>query len=263
MKHEAPRETERLLKVLVQAPCPVRPAASEGRVLVERADGAPVAISRATIDAAVRAGLVGRDGDQLALTGDGRMAMRRTEAVADSHAAQHRETIDVVLRHETGLETATINLAESPLALIARRKDRNGRPFLSPGELAAGERLRADFTRAGMSPRLGINWDMPIGGRRGGPGSAAAEMGDGALDAKRRIARAVTEVGPELSGVLLDVCCFLKGLKEVERERSWPVRSAKLMLKTALAALARHYEPQTRRGSGIRHWGADGFRPKI
>ncbi len=263
MKEIDARQTTRLLKVLAQAPCPVRPAASEGRLLLERPDGAPVAIAIATIDAAVRAGLVRRDGERLVLTGDGRMAMRRTEAPADSHAAQHRETIDVVLRHKTGLEAATINLAESPLALIARRKDRNGRPFLTAGEVAAGERLRADFTRAGMSPRLGINWDMPIGGRRGGPGSAAAEMGDGALDAKRRIARAVSEVGPELSGVLLDVCCFLKGLEEVEQERAWPVRSAKLMLKTALAALARHYEPQARRAAGIRHWGADGFRPKI
>ncbi|MFN3502108.1 MAG: DUF6456 domain-containing protein, partial [Allorhizobium sp.] len=47
-----------------------------------------------------------------------------------------------------------------------------------------------------------------------------------------------------------------------EHERQWPARSAKLMLRTALLSLARHYAPPPVR-SRTRHWGDDGFRPDI
>jgi hypothetical protein len=63
------------------------------------------------------------------------------------------------------------------------------------------------------------------------------------------------------------VCCFLKGLETVESERHWPQRSAKVVLKVALRALARHYgimsETEGRAGGRLQHWGAPDFRPDI
>jgi hypothetical protein len=77
-------------------------------------------------------------------------------------------------------------------------------------------------------------------------------------------------VGPELAGVLIDVCCHLKGLEEVERRSRWPQRSAKIVLQFALRSLARHYGLLRTEGGGaqpgggrVRHWGAEDYRPAI
>jgi hypothetical protein len=107
---------------------------------------------------------------------------------------------------------AYANEAESPLAWLARRKGPDGRPFISQLQLAAGERLRADFTRAGLTPRVTANWIASIAqGRRSGSGEGAAAFL--VIAAKERMARTLDAVGPEFAGLLLDVCCFLKGLE--------------------------------------------------
>ena len=167
-------------------------------------------------------------------------------------------------REAAGRAPARHNIAESPLALLYRTRSKCGTAYLTQAEFEAGERLRADFTRAMLSPRLGIDWDA-TGGSRGSAGRSGGEsLSDSALSARLRVGKALTAVGPELSGVLVDICCFLKGLKTVETERQWPARSAKLILKTALAALARHYNPAPRRHScRTQHrWGASDYKPR-
>ena len=160
-----------------------------------------------------------------------------------------------------------VNESESPLAWLARRKDTNGKPMIDAAQFAAGERLRADFTRAAMTPRIGANLTSPVAqGRRGG-GESAAPYSDLVVAAKQRLSLALAAVGPEFSGLLLDVCCFLKGLETVERERGWPRRTSKIVLGLALDRLARHYGivvkiTGSNRGN-LRAWQAEDARPTM
>jgi len=57
-----------------------------------------------------------------------------------------------------------INDAESPLAWLARRKSRDGRPMIEPVQFQAGERLRLDFTFAQLMPRMTVDWASPLAG---------------------------------------------------------------------------------------------------
>lgn len=159
---------------------------------------------------------------------------------------------------------AGYNPNESPLVRLAQRRGKGGEPFLAEAEALAGERLRVDFTRGQLMPGITQRWDAQPrekGSRRG-----VGDLSDSAIDARRRVDAAIKAVGPELAGVLVDICCFLKGLETVERERRWPARSAKLLLKAGLGVLARHYGlagSATSRSSRIRQWGTEDYRPTI
>jgi hypothetical protein len=163
------------------------------------------------------------------------------------------------------------NLHESPLAWLRRRRGKDGAALISEAHFMAGERLRADFTFAQLGPRVTANWDAALGasgGRRSGP-HGGAEMSDHVLAARERVGRALKAVGPELAGVLVDVCCFLKGIEDAERSVGWPQRSGKVVLQLALSALARHYGiGQAQQGEHVapprpRHWGTADYRPSI
>jgi hypothetical protein len=159
----------------------------------------------------------------------------------DAFRAQHLDLAARKIMTETGAIDVLVNESESPLAWLARRKGRDGRAMISPNQFIAGEKLRADFTRGHLSPRVTSDWSAPAAGRTRTFGGGAGEMTDLVVASRQRVRLAMEACGPEFSGLLMDVCCFLRGLEEVERERGWPLRSAKIVLQLALDRLARHY----------------------
>jgi hypothetical protein len=192
-----------------------------------------------------------------------RLLSRNADAFLEQHQQRGIATVD---DPESGKRRITVNHDESPLSWLMRRKDRDGRPMIDVHEFAAGERLRTDYERARLMPRVTSNWTAAVADRHRS-GNGIADLSDSALGARRRVERALDALEPEMAGLAVDFCCFLKGLEEIERERRWPARSAKVVLRLTLSALARHYGLATRaRGkedAAMRHWGAEGYRPKI
>jgi uncharacterized protein DUF6456 len=130
--------------------------------------------------------------------------------------------------------------AESPLAGLARRKDRDGSPFLNDDLVQAGERLREDFELAQVGPQVAQNWDRFLTG----PSSSAPDSGtgDGPSRARNRVVGALGDLGPGLSDVALRCCCYLEGLESAEKRMGWSARSGKIVLRIALQRLKRHYD---------------------
>lgn len=250
----------RLLSFLRRGPADVVSAGVDGKVLLDGGDRGSIAASVAELHRLCSDGLVRREA--------GRIALAASSAPGASAKAGPGRVIAAAAIPVGGeAAPAIVNVAESPLGLLARRTGRDGKLFIDGKEFEAGERLRRDYTRGRIMPRLGANWVASVaGGRRGGTRGGMAELTDSALAARQRVEQALAAVGPELSGVLIDVCCFLKGLETVEAERRWPARSAKVVLRAGLSALARHYDPPPARGSRpplMLHWGAEDFRPTL
>ena len=160
--------------------------------------------------------------------------------------------------------SVSVNVQESPLAWLAARKGRDGAPLMESHLIDAGERLRRDLTAGQIMPSITPNWSAVGAGRGSNAGMTYSDM---VVAARQRVDRALHAVGPEFSGILVDVCGFLKGLELIESEHRWPARSAKVVLGMALARLARHYgygPPQTpARQPGLRHWGVEDYRPAM
>lgn len=254
----------RLLCFLAKAPA--EPAiAGNDKVTLESTAGGAISIGTAVLDHVLREGLARQAGGMLIITDTGRAFLRRVDGGADAYAAQHRLETMTMPDNRHGAARVRRNEAESPLGLLRRRRDSSGAPLISEAAFKAGEQLRSDYTLGNFMPALGVNWTAVGAGTSHRTGNGILEITDAALAARQRVERALDAVGPELSGVLVDVCCFLKGLEIVERERQWPVRSAKLILKTALAALDRHYCPLSpaRRNPRIIHWGTEDYRPRL
>lgn len=189
------------------------------------------------------------------LTASGRAALKQ---MVDDHAGaegvpglseaatpfanQHRIWDERVVEEDGAPKRIRYNLAESPIAVMGRRRDKDGRPFLEPDLVRAGERLREDFELAQMGPRVAQNWERFLTGSDRGGFRPDAGRGEGPSGARDRVAAALRDLGPGLGDVALRVCCFMEGIETTEKRMGWAARSGKIVLRIALQRLKRHYD---------------------
>jgi len=183
------------------------------------------------------------------ITTTGRSALKRMIAedqqskdeVNTPFQEQHKEFGERVVKmyDGSGRQNVRFNFAESPLTLLARKKDKSGAMYLPPELLEAGERLPEDFEQAQLGPRVAQNWDRFLTNSSGGF-NGGAEC-SGSSNARDRVSGALKALGPGLADVALRVCCFLEGMEKAEKRLGWSARSGKVVLKIALQRLADHY----------------------
>ena len=267
-----PRACARLLALLAEPQAYALPdPTQEGMLVVRRARGA-VSLGSGRFPAAAAEALVRRDlataqarpqgGALYRLSDAGAAHLRRRAASTpeDRYLEQNQDRVEAQV--EVGGQRVQVrrDAAESPLEWLRRHKGRAGAPLIDAAGFEAGERLRRDLTLSGMLPSVTLNWSaVPSSPGSGAAGPANAT--DTAVAARQRATRALDAVGSEFSGLLVDLCGFLKGLERIEQERGWPPRSAKVVVTLALARLADHYglqgSAQGPAGSrGVRAWHA-------
>ncbi|WP_245435492.1 DUF6456 domain-containing protein [Microvirga calopogonii] len=264
------KEARRLLAALGQPETWARidPTDPASVLVHRRRSGISVGAGRfasSVADALVRQGLGGWEQaapgrKALRLTKAGEACLRRASAPEADLAFfhQHRETEVATVESDAGAARVRVDADESPLDWLRRRKGRDGEPMIDEASYQAGERLRTDIMLAGLLPGVTARWDaMPRSGGPASPGEATDRM----VAARQRLRNAFDAIGGDFSDLLLDFCGFLKGLEQIERERQWPARSAKIVVRLALARLAEHYGIEaSARGPaasrGIRTWQA-------
>jgi len=136
--------------------------------------------------------------------------------------------------------THKVNLADSPVALLSRRKGKDGKAFLEPDLVTAAERLLEDFELSQMGPSITQNWDSFLTG----PTTQSATEGGlraGPAAALKRFHQAMRALGPGLSDIALNCCCLQIGLEVAEKRLGWSARSGKVVHRIALQRLQQHY----------------------
>ena len=174
------------------------------------------------------------------ITSAGRAALRELIASVENRARGFAEGVVAFRSARGGGAEPRPVMAESPLNGLARRRDRDGTPFLSRDLVAAGERLREDFELARMAAGPAPDWSGLLAGGGAVP-VARTEPATSSARARDRVATALGDLGPGLGDVALRACCLLEGMESLEQRMGWSARSGKIVLRIALQRLQRHY----------------------
>ncbi|MDX2236318.1 MAG: DUF6456 domain-containing protein [Hyphomonadaceae bacterium] len=197
--------------------------------------------SAAEIAALLAEGALERVGpDAFRITPAGRKrAARAAHPGADAFLAQHAPVVArSVVDGEGDVRLAAGLDPRGPAARLARWRDGAGAAFFTPAEIAAAQRLRADWEQGQIGLTPAADWRAPPRGSAArGAGGREGALAIG-LDARARVAQALAALAPPLRAVATAAVLEDRAIAEIERAQRWPARSAKVALKLALAQLA-------------------------
>jgi hypothetical protein len=216
------REAPRVLRRLCETDAVLAVAAEMEKAVVVRDTPEGGSARTAVVDAALAQAMALKDWIvpinngrvvRYQITAAGRAAL--SEMIIGLHAdcgrdAPNADATDVdwhesegALDHSRRKQRMQYALSESPLVALSRRKDTDGKPFLTDALVHAGERLREDFELAQMDSRTTQNWDSFLTAGAGKGARAEGGVHTASADARARVATALGHLGPGLSDVVL------------------------------------------------------------
>ena len=258
-----PQEEKRILRRLCETGAFLAVSESLAKAVVMRTDGKGTQTRTAVVDSRLAGAMVLKDWVRCTKTGKiscyevspaGRAALKRIlaqEAQNVSHQAgfseapsvfseQHKEWGERVVAGDGDAKPRKmrVNLRESPLSTLGRKKGKDGTSFLTAELVSAGERFREDFELSQIGPRVAQNWERFLTPRDGN----SMGSGEGGYSAaQQRFSAALTALGPGLGDITMRCCCFLEGLEAAEKRMGWSARSGKIVLRIALQRLSAFY----------------------
>ena len=171
--------------------------------------------------------------DWIRCTKPGRVACYGLTAAGSAALRTHQ----ALTEDDTGPRRGRYGQAESPVSILARRRDKDGMPFLSVALVHAAERMREDFVTAGLSSLPLQPVDAFVTALEAQPDPSPNTATPATLAARRRVASVLQELGPGLGDVVLRCCCHLEGVETAEAALGWSARSGKIVLRIALHRL--------------------------
>jgi len=254
------REGQRILRRLSESGAVLAVAEGMEKAVVVRDTGGDATIRTAVVEARIAQAMALSDWiacrstgriARYAITATGRAALNRMiqsgsapMAAANPGFAESQTPFSPASwdDEDTRPRRMRYQAAESPLAALARRRDKDGRLFLPEDLVNAGERLREDFELAQMGTGLRPDWEAELTSGTAPVAATGNTPAHGPAAALVRIADALRDLGPGLGDVVLRCCCHLEGLEAAEKRMGWSARSGKIVLRIALQRLKRHYD---------------------
>lgn len=168
---------------------------------------------------------------------------RRAEAASAASAAGRPGVIEgvrTIMEADGEASTRRANLAQTPVAWLARRVGPDGRPWLEPVEVAAAVRLALEAEAALRGRSVTMRWDALPRTGAGGGSRPGCEPGERALAAAAAVEAALSVCGPA-RGMVEQICVRATALQAAEQALGLRRRTGKTLLRQGLQALARHY----------------------
>ncbi len=254
-KPDAEPEEKRILRLLQTKGAVLVLAENMQKALIVTEEQAQSAIPIGTVSAEVAQALAMQGTLKCVSKGKLSRFILASSAVAtlgrnqlSEHAAEYIATVNTAAADKP--KSSSAGPQETPLAILARRRDKSGKAFLSRELVASGQLLWEDFEVGRLMPCDNGTWDQCL---LDAAPEAALSKDPRQREAVAHVAAALRELGPGLGDVALKCCCYLEGLEVTEQSLGWSARSGKIVPRIALQRLKRHYDQTYGPGGGQIH----------
>lgn len=123
--------------------------------------------------------------------------------------------------------------ANDTIARLSRANKGEAEAFLLPHHVLVANRVSILIERSRLRPNITQNLSV-LRQPKGTTPAGIADLSDMSLDCRKKLTELISHLPKDCAAVVVDICGFDKGLQQIEFERQWPRRSAKLVLRMGL-----------------------------